>query len=640
MQRDTFQGDMCGFAGIVTRRRERLAAETLDRIRGSLEHRGPDDRGFYFLTHNRGSWQSRAPADVGGRSFALVHNRLSILDLSPAAGQPMASGDGRYVLAFNGLIYNYVELRDELEELGHTVSSTGDTAVLLAALTEWGPAALPRLDGMFALAFLDTKARTVVLARDFAGMKPLYYARWAGGIAFASEIKALLMLPGVSRRADDQHVYDYLRAGLVDHGDGTMFADVRQVAPAHALELDVERAEVRGSRAFWKLPAPRPEAPPYHAAVEELQGLFLGSVERHLRADVPIGVTLSGGLDSTAILCAVRRAFGPHRELHAFSYLPEESELSERRWIEAAASSADAVVHAVTPSAAEFWRDCDALVHTQDQPFGSPSVYAQNRVFRRASEVGVPVVLSGQGADEVFAGYQRFVSDQVSALRDAGRATEAERLARGAAPGLPDGGAAIAALARAQPRASGVRRPWFDPKAFAERGVVFAPRPIAETGEALRDRLLDAFARTSLPHLLRYEDRNSMAFAVESRLPYLTPKLASFALSLPLDYLLTADGMTKAVLRDAVVDLLPPAVAARRDKVGFTTPDGAWLAAGGEELAGLLESDRARTIPALVHEHAAAELRAVLARDLNPERHVWRWINLVRWAEVFDVEFA
>lgn len=641
---------MCGLAGFITDERGQLNARLIERVAGLLRHRGPDDLGFYTWSEARGGEASAAPPAIGPREVGLVHRRLVILDPSHHARQPMTTPDGRYTMIFNGEIYNFVELRRVLETKGHRFRSTGDSAVLLAALSEWGTDALRRLTGMFALALIDTVSRTVLLARDFAGMKPLYVTRWTGGFAFASEIKALLELPGVSREADPQHVYDYLRAGLVDHDDGTMFSAVRQLPAGHYMLVDLDTPRPAEAVRFWCPNPNRRFAGSFRRAAKALSDLFLDSIQMHLRADVPIGVALSGGIDSSAILTAVRHVLGPGHAIRAFGYVPDDPGLNEERWMQIAGRSARADIHKITIRPDQFWRDLDHLVDVQEQPFGSPSIYAQYCVMRAAREQGVGVMLGGQGADEMFGGYRSFLTQRVSELVRQKRHREALRLARRASK-LP--GAAELRLLELVPdhRSSGPDaqgkaerrpspRPWFNVAWFRDRDVVLKPRPRTFCGDEFRDRLHDTFIRSSLPHLLRYEDRNSMAFSIESRLPFLTPDLVEFAFSLPNEFLVDAHGRGKAILRHSLKGILPARIRRRKDKLGFQTPDRSWIVGRNSELRALVGSDAAQRIPVIEFGAAEREWASTMNGSSPFGKHLWRWVNLARWVERFDVRFS
>ena len=640
---------MCGIAGFVGRLGDSAAA-----VCGwgeQLAHRGPDDFGVAVLNGN-GLSVDRDPAHITPDArLALWHRRLSILDLSAAGWQPMTSADGKLHLLLNGEIYNYVELRAELEAKGVRFRSRSDTEVLIEAWRAWGPAVLPRLTGMFAFAILDSAERKLVLARDPFGIKPLHYAAWQDGFAFASEIKALLALPRVSRRVDPQRVYDYLRFGLTDHGDGTMFAAVRSLPPAHWMSVDLDTARPSTPVRYWELVPATDYQGSFEHAADELRERFLESVRLHLRSDVPVGAALSGGIDSTAIVMAMR-ALAPDLDLHTFSFVADDPELSEERWIDLAAGSCRAVQHKVTATPLELGADLDQLLDAQDEPFGSTSIHAQYRVFRAARAAGIKVMLDGQGADEMLGGYHTFAAAQLASLLRQGRLAEAVGYASRA--GRVPGRRALLLWAGEFLVPPGLQAPlrrmvgqelapnWLDRGWFVARGVQLAPAKYTfERGsDVLRAQLLRATTWSSLPMLLRYEDRNSMAHSIESRVPFLTPSLANFVLSLPGEYLIDRDGTSKAVFRRAMRGLVPDAILDRRDKIGFAAPEHLWWRELEARVDRLFAEDSLARIPVLRGDALRARWRQIQEIPARRDFRVWRWVNLIEWARRTGAEFA
>jgi asparagine synthase (glutamine-hydrolysing) len=638
---------VCGLFGIVDAPPGLLDAPRVDRLLSLLDHRGPDDRGWLTLD-GEGIRTGSQPRDLAG-DVVLLHTRLSILDLSPAGHQPMSTPDGRFHLSFNGEIYNYVELRSELESLGHRFDSGTDTEVLLKAWAEWGASALDRLVGMFAFSLVDAERRVLVLVRDHFGIKPLYYAPLGNRLAFASEIPPLLELPGVGRRANPQRVYDYLRFGRLDHGAETMFAAIRQVEPGHYLELPLEAPDRIADRRYWILEPHPVDGLSLDEAAGRLRELFLESVRLHLRSDVAVGAAFSGGVDSSANVTAMRRLSGPELELHTFSYLADDPVVSEERWVELVARETGVVAHTVETSPQELLADLDRLIEIQAEPFGGASIYAQYRVFRLAREAGIKVMLDGQGADELFAGYRYYLPYRIAGLLARGRFMTTIRLL-GALSSLPDAsprGMLARAVGHALPaKAQGPARrltrhrlvpAWLDPRWLRAHGVSVGD-PGRTSGASLREYRLDT-VRTGLRELLRYEDRNSMASSIESRVPFLTPALAEFAAGLPDDYLIAPDGTGKLVLRRGLRGLVPDPILDRRDKIGFATPEAAWL----RTLAPWVE-----TVFASASSRAPGPIQLTVARERWHEMSdgrrsfepiVWRWLNLIRWADLFAVQF-
>jgi asparagine synthase (glutamine-hydrolysing) len=643
---------MCGIAGVVTSAEGRIDREMGRRLLDSLEHRGPDDAGFLVWSgvgevHKGRDW----PTEATGPGVVLVHRRLSILDLAETGWQPMSSADDRFHLVFNGEIYNYVELRRELQALGHSFVSTSDSEVLLAAWAQWGRAVLPRLVGMFAFAVLDTRERTVTLARDFFGIKPLYYAVTPRGLAFASEIKSLLPLSGERPGVNPQRLFEYLRFGLTDHGDETLFANVRQLPAAHCLVVPLEAPAGGRAERYWEVDlAPRTDLS-FGQAAERMRELFLESVALHLRSDVPVGAALSGGIDSAAIVMAMRH-LDPALEIHTFSYIADDPALSEERWIDLVGGAAGAVVHKIHPQPEELSRDLEHLIFVQDEPFGSTSIYAQHRVFQLAHEVGIKVMLDGQGADELLGGYPSYRAARLASLLRQGRWVEAARFAghAGRQPGMRPGRLALVALGLLTPPTlqgygegllgDGLTPAWLERRWFAERGVRFRVPRRNYGRDMLRNRLHHTLVEANLPMLLRYEDRNSMSFSIESRVPFLTPALASFVLSLPEEYLISPEGETKSVFRAAMRGIVPDAILDRRDKIGFATPEQRWLRTLEPWVGAILHPDRIAGLPALAGAQVGRDWEQVRCGRRRFDFRTWRSINLVRWAERFDVDFA
>jgi asparagine synthase (glutamine-hydrolysing) len=645
---------MCGIAGLWSRSgavdTARLAA-----IARVMRHRGPDDEGIALFDRS-GAWLTRGgpdtPADVtasrhawapgrsGGDvreprwSVALLHRRLAIVDLSPSGHQPMCDGDARAWITFNGEVYNFPELRDELRGLGHAFSGTSDTEVILAAWRQWGGDCLRHFNGMFALAIWDRDARALFCARDRLGIKPFYYQFDGESFAFASEPRALVLTQARRPRPRLDAVRDLLALDWVDHEAHTFFEALWQLPAAHALRLDA-----RGMRTWcWWRVDPDARA---HGAVDDLAArygdLFTDSVKLRLRADVDVGTCLSGGLDSSAV---VTTAAGlARRGLHAFSCAYDEGPaFDERRWMRDAAEAAGATLHTVVPDGSDFWDVFDRMAETQDEPTAGPGVYSQWKVMELAHATGLKVLLDGQGGDETLAGYFRYLPTRLRDFAATGRwgefaATFAPVVARLGAPTAllhtfepwlpaPLVGALRANLGQGKDRVLA--------RALARRPDDVPGWPRVERSELWRHLAFDTFTR-QLPSLLRYEDRNSMAFSIETRLPFLDYRLVEFAFALPDDVKL--EGVTtKAIARRALAGRVPPSVLARRDKMGFETPTDPWIR---RRWAGEVRRRLARPGP-FQDWVDGAELRRQLEASLAGRRaiglQVWRWLSLEAWS--------
>jgi asparagine synthase (glutamine-hydrolysing) len=650
---------MCGIAGVITSVPAPVEAAMLDRLSQSLARRGPDDTGF--LTYDgRTACASRDPRPRDNATLAFVHRRLAILDLSPSGWQPMSTPDGRYHIVYNGEIYNYVELRKDLESAGATFHSTSDTEVLLALLARDGDAALGKLEGMFAFALLDTRDQRVLLARDPFGIKPLYFAQDATRFAFASDVHTLLAFPWVSRTANAERTYEYLRYGTTDHGVDTMLAGVSQVPAGHFSWVSLGGPWNGDAQPYWRAQHAGSFDGTFSQAAEALRVAFLDSVRVHLRSDVPLGSALSGGIDSSAIVMAVRHVAGSTADIHTFSYAAGEGAPNEERWVREVVASAHAEPHVVRLDASDLQRDFKALIEAQGFPFRSTSIYAQFRVFELAKRAGVKVMLDGQGADELLGGYRHSLAARLGSLLRQRKWRRALTFAR-ASSALPGENAGMRSLAGAGRVLAGggayllgartqalARRAvgrsaapeWLNVEWLSERGVV--PRSMlfnAVGNDVLRWSLRDLVSHSSLPALLRFEDRNSMWWSIESRVPFLTTRLAELALSFPEEYLITNEAVTKAVFREAMRGIVPQSILDRKDKVGFATPEGRWMQALGPWIGEMLSPEALGAIPVLRSSEVRREWTRVRDAGASAGQLVWRWCNFVSWARAHDVRF-
>lgn len=587
-----------------------------------LQHRGPNAAGLLLVnTASGATWSDDSSSTTEQFDLALGHRRLSILDLSEAGRQPMVSASGQHWLVFNGEIYNYVELRSELRDLGHSFHTGTDTEVLLAAYTEWGIDCLRRCNGMWAFALWDARARTLFLARDRMGVKPLYYAAGSGWLVFGSEIKALLAHPRVARRPNAATVYDFLSLRLADHTNETFFDGIYKVPASHYLAI-TPGGSPRIER-YWDVePSSQLEATEAEqdAAIEKFRELFEDAVRIRLRSDVPIGTCLSGGLDSSSIVVTANRLMFDELALdralvgdrqRTFSACFEDPRFDERQHIDRVIAATGASSHRVFPSGQRLWEELPALVAQMDEPFHSTSQYSQYNVMRLVRESDVTVTLDGQGADELMAGYPAYHSVMLATLARAGHLSAMSReaaatwrmagrgrsglelAARTAYALLPSSlttplRTALSPLASSyspEGRSLGVLQDSLH-KSFQERRERWLSLRAATMTDLGKRLYADTF-QFSLPCLLRYADRNSMAFSIESRMPLLDYRLVEHIFSLPRS-LMVRDGWTKWVFRKAMDGQLPSEVQWRKDKMGFVTPEGAWLHEGRQHVANTL----------------------------------------------------
>jgi asparagine synthase (glutamine-hydrolysing) len=562
---------MCGIFGVLRRGPIEPNADLIREALRAQAHRGPDGQGLIV---------ERFP----GGTLTLAHQRLSIIDLTDAAAQPMSYRDGRGWLTYNGELYNYLELRTDLACAGEQFRTRSDTEVLLAALHRWGPLrALERFNWMGAFAWYDRQTQRLVLACDSGSEKPLYHYMDERQLVFASEIKALLPLVGRRLALDREVIGRFLFQGLADTSPETMFRGVTRLPPGTFAVLDLAGGELRVEPQSYTAPeyAGEPRAMPLPAFEDELRRLLVDSVRLRLRSDVPVGVLLSGGIDSSAIAAICQSIAGLDATPRLLSVVSEDPRFDESVHIAVMerhlGRSADKVTLQADP--ARIVDDVSVVNWYNDAPVTGLSAVGHFKLMELARQLGVKVILSGQGADEILLGYRKFLGFYLQSLlrrRRIGAALAV--LARFVLNGTVLTQFSMADAKRYLPfrigsaavhRADGtaIEGEWL-------RG--WKPIDLGLGAGTLEQRQLEDVRRLSVPSLCHYEDRMSMAMGREIRLPFLDTRLVSFLLRAPADYKLRA-GWTKYSLRKAMEPMLPPAICWRKDKQGFSNPQGEWL---------------------------------------------------------------
>lgn len=617
---------MCGFVVYFNPLRNRVL-ESAKNMAEAIDHRGPDGKGSYCYDEQ----------------LALVHRRLSIFDTSEAGQQPMHLG--KLKLVFNGEIYNFVELREELTSLGHKFLSQTDTEVILHSYQQWGQNCLEKFNGMFSFVLLDESRNELFIARDRLGIKPLYY--WmhsSGSFVIASEIKAICRAPLFKGIADWNSVNDYLRFGFVDHTEFTFFRGVNQIMPGSSLKLSLSdpnfnptswyRLEDQCNQEFSSVTQASCETNLHLNLNEHLSS----SLNLRLRSDVKIGSCLSGGLDSSTIVSLISKIQNLENFETVTACYSNES-IDEQRFVEELQKRLGFVWHKVFPDDVSL-KQLDQLIYFQDQPFGSSSIYAQYEVFRKAKEFGITVMLDGQGADELLGGYSEYIPlsiiERLRSGRVIGPISDLVKLKRniGLIKALRFG---IMATSGSEWRKSLLkcgfprRLDWL--KTPSESGYYKMQGPVI----SVRDYSISQIKSLNLPALLRYEDRNSMAHGIEARVPFLDHRVVEFCLNLPSHF--KVEGIqTKKILRLMGQSLLPQSILDRKDKIGFYTPEFRWLSNNKnlviESIKTLIDFS-----PEAFDYHNLLKFCSVGLND--PKKYhvtIFRLLCLSRWIKTFDVK--
>ena len=666
---------MCGVSAIFAFTRSSDYTKYIRKMTDVIRHRGPDDEGYAIFqaecpyvnrlggpdTPEQAYRSSYAyaplePFEEGKLDTAyaaLANRRLSIVDLSPAGHQPMCSADGRFWITYNGEVYNHVELRQQLEAEGHAFQSHSDTEVILNAYKRWGSAGLHRLNGMFSFVLFDRQERRLFAARDRFGVKPLYY--WTsshGFVAFASEIKQFTCLPGWHPTVNGQRAYDFLNWGLTDHTSETLFADVRQVRGGEMVECSIDTLTTHVPVTRWYDLHPRPFAGGFRDASEEFRDLLEDAVRLRLRADVPVGSCLSGGLDSSSIVCIANHLLQTQHTSHrqtTFSACSRIPRFDERSHIEQIVARAGVQAHYTYPSLEELFGAAQEITWHHDEPFLSTSIYAQWKVFQLAKDNGVKVLLDGQGADEQLGGYTNFFGFHLYDLFKARQwntwfeeMAAAKRLHGELNPMALTANHALPDFIR-QPlrhlggKASTVTPYWLDmAKLGAENQDPFGTERGKGDNTLSRNAYLQIM-KTNLPMLLRFEDRDSMAHSVESRTPFLDFRLVEFVQGLPSGFKLS-QGVTKRVLREGMRGVLPEGIRMRMDKMAFDTPEETWIRDHQPKEFLQAVKNAVEYSEGMIKPSASVLANDVISGKKPFTFTIWRIINFGMWMQLYQAQ--
>jgi asparagine synthase (glutamine-hydrolysing) len=544
---------MCGIVGIVSNKDISSRAVDVKKMNTLQAHRGPDGEGY---------WNSDK------KNVYFGHRRLSIIDLSNAGHQPMQSSDGLYTIVFNGEIYNYQELREKCLKKGSKFSSNTDTEVIIEYIRHFGVEGIKDLRGMWAFVLYDNKENKAIFSRDPFGIKPLHYSIYQGCIYFASEIKSLRLINDHFSQIDEITKQLFLDFGYLDIGEWTFYKNIKRFPQASYAEVDLNNVVEIQPISYWQLPE-QLSSITEEQAVSKLHDLLRQSIKRHMVSDVPVAFCLSGGLDSSTI---VGIAASTHEnKLDTFTtHYPKFPEIDEVKWAKLAVQYTKVNPHWIEVEYEDFINEVDLVLYHHDEPFGSTSIYAQNAIFKAINKAGLKVSLDGQGADEIFAGYNSYHYFFLKHLLKEKKFLEFiyEALALFVRfPGFIYDN--FAYLRRLLDRHSSINR---GQDYLARLAQIKNMMKANSFNEVLAVTLL----HSSLPQLLRNGDRNSMKNHVESRVPFLDIDLVNFVMSLP-DHFKIRKAIKKYILREVSYKYLPRQLVDRKDKLGFPAPEKTWM---------------------------------------------------------------
>lgn len=670
---------MCGIAGIINGDVKSCTAGDLVAMTNIISYRGPDDEGYCLIDNNNKAFifggdetpevvykadivytpKSSTIPEVQNLKICFGHRRLSIIDLSPYGHMPMCDKTKRFWIIFNGEIYNYQVIRQELKSLGHSFISHSDTEVILAAYLQWGTDCLNRFNGMWSFAIYDTQSREIFLARDRFGIKPLYY--WIannGNFCFASEIKQFTVLPNWKAVINKQRAYDYLVYSVMDHTDETMFKGVFQIPAGHFCKFSTDKIfpdkQGRLTIEKWYNPVYSAYRGSFEEAAVEFKTHFKNSIKEHLNADVPLGSSLSGGLDSSAIVCEINEILkeeGKQNLQEIFSYIHSNVYMSEQKWIDEVIAKTNLNAHYIRTDGDNSFDHATEIIWNNDEPTQSQAHVASWQIFKAAKDSHLKVLMSGHGADEYTSGYGAFMKFRWAQLF---KNLQFGKLNNEIANTNPNGifrffNSYIGLSYYFLPQS--IRR-YFGRNTKSQKKIqsLFSLQKLGALQEHPFDRIpykptsIFNIASSQLLHFplqqyLHFDDRHSMAHSVESRVPFLDHRLVEFTTQLPADYL---DGMgeSKKIIKYGLNDILPEKIRNRTDKIGFIIAEEHWVKQTHTAEYRLLIEKAIKISGGIIKQEALAYFDDICSGKLPFDKTYWRMIAFGIWVDKFKVSLS
>lgn len=662
---------MCGIGGIVRFNRQvgnlKAAAIQMNQL---IAHRGPDGEGYLLhdanetitafgkdtplsCIHSNLSYASRQPIEEVGEQYnmILLHRRLSIIDLNASGHQPMCIDDGNYWIVFNGEIYNYIEIREELKLKGCQFKSESDTEVVLHAYHTWGKKCLEKFNGMWAFVIFDKTKNMLFGARDRFGVKPFYYYKDKDVFAFASEQKALVKMPFIKTGIRSEAVYDYFVKGEIEYEPLSFFKHINELFPAHCFELQVDTGNLREERYYVLQTTPdytRFDITQFEDAKEQLKVLLHQSIALRLRSDVPVGACLSGGIDSSGIVSMMdhlNKSNGNTEKIKLFTASFNDVMIDESPYAARVAEQTNSVFYRVFPKADELINDLENLIYCQDVPIWSTSTYAQFRVMKQAKESGIKVVLDGQGGDELFGGYHSYFYNYWTELLKQFKLGLLHKEMSSFLPWY----LRYNFFLKQHLRFSTIRRMpafvqyqinrnyfgdfyYLNPIFLNEYKHRLNSEPVPKN---LNKMLLQEFSNTRLKSYLKCEDRCSMWHSIESRTPFADDiKLIEYAFQLPSNYKIK-NGVNKYILRESLRGMVPDIILNRKDKMGFATPNSTWI----QEIREAVRPYFDDSLKAYFDMHKInRDFNQMFNQNLGPDdTRTFKFIAFAVWKKVFGL---
>ncbi len=598
---------MCGISGIVYKKNIKINPDEIKRINRLVDHRGPDGEGYYF-----------------GDNFSLGHRRLSIFDLSEKAHQPMAFKD-KYQIIFNGAIYNYLELKNQLKDLGYHFTSKSDTEVILASYDYWGEQCVDMLNGMWAFTIFNKSKNILFCSRDRFGIKPFYFSETDERFIFGSEIKQILSF--VDSKLNKQILVDYLCSGYEDHNNETFFKNIYKLEQSHNLIYDLSSHNFEIKKYYDLIIDQEIESYSQKDAFIAYKNALSKSLELRNRSDVKLGTCLSGGIDSSIIAAKSSMKYDSIDQFNAINAKSTEPKIDESSFAKIVSNKFNLKLSMVQPTYTDFIDSVDDLVYKMDEPFGTPSNFMQYYVFKKAKEIGCKVMLDGQGADETMLGYERYIPSIllnkgnyfINLLRSKSRLSKFKLLLYT----IYFKNAFIKNFIIA------IRYRFLKKEALnrVNRSLL---KNFAKSYNNIKEMQIKEIMSLQLPHLLKYEDRSSMANSIEARVPFIDHNVVEIAISMNDDFKIK-DGKTKYFLRLILDELGLPEISQRTDKIGFWAPSNKWLSKFSKEIIDEIKNSK------IVNIFCDTDKIEKKYYKIN-DNFKWKLYNIAKWEKLFKVK--
>lgn len=602
---------MCGISGIIDKNRKAVSKSDIKAMNDLIVHRGPDDEGYFF-----------------GDSFAFGNRRLSIIDLSSDGHQPMTY-NGKYTIAYNGEVYNYLEIKEELLNKGYIFHTKSDTEVILAAYDRWGYDCVKRFNGMWAFAIFDSVKNVIFCSRDRFGVKPFYYLEVNGRFVFGSEIKQLLLFMP-DRYVNKKILMDYVILGYEEHTNETFFENIFKLRQSHNLIYDLKTHQYYLQQYYKIVVDENLTKSDEFTAVNTYRKKLIDGIKLRLRSDVKVGTCLSGGLDSSSIAALAARFYSSDEKFVSIHAKSSESRSDESKFAVKVSNHCGLDLHIIEPSKNDFLGNIDEIIYALEEPFIGPSIFMQYFVMKKAKELNCKVMLDGQGGDETLLGYERYFTAfllKQSLLKKIKILFSASKNSKCSIKELLLNyiyfSNAKIVLLRHKIKSSFIKKKYYN---LLSKSLLAA---ITKSYMDIANMQMNELFYAPLPSLLRYADKNSMQHSVEIRLPFIDYKTIETALSINNQYKIK-DGWTKYILRKTMAEenALPAEIVWRRDKLGFEAPESAWIDAVNDQLPQLFCNSK------ILSEITKNKRINLLKLD---NRQKWKLFNIAKWEKIYNV---